>query len=409
MKRYALLGALLAVGVIACQPPAPPPACTTTNPEPASSVVQSGVETDDAKLALLLPTDIDEVQADRVLADPTNIAAGDIIVANCNEGLLRKVTNVTTQTSPRAGVSPQAIRKVYIETAETSLEELVKAGEADINFGDLPFEQASNVVKAQGVTTQAVTGVITIKDAKFALSAADVTLNGKVTSELDPKFKLVFDGSGIKFFEAGLGGSLTVDLTAGMILKAAAEQSKNAILWSGEFKRAFLIGAVPVVVVVTPRLVVGARATASATGTVTAGIKPTFAMSYGIKYDRTASADPAKRWSKSFSSPAFSLNPTFNYGGSTNVSATAFVRFEMDIKFYGVAGPKLTAEPAITLNLNPANENPRATLTAGVTTFGSLTAGFKILGVGMQTDFGVLTLLDSRVLLNCTTTACTKP
>ena len=127
MKRVALLGALLAVGVIACQPPpAPVAACTTTNPEPASSVVTpTAIVTDNAKLAVLLPTDIDAVEANRVLADPTNIAAGDVIVANCNEGLLRKVTNVTTQTGPSFGASPQAIRKVYIETAETSLEEVI--------------------------------------------------------------------------------------------------------------------------------------------------------------------------------------------------------------------------------------------------------------------------------------------
>jgi hypothetical protein len=410
MKRYVLLGALLAVGVIACQPPAPPQAaCNTVNPEPASSVVvTTPVATDNDKLAVLLPTDIDEVQTDRVLADPTNIQAGDVIASNCNDGLLRKVTNVTTQSPPNARVTPQGIKKVYIETAEASLEEVIQAGESDINFGDLAFEQASNTVNAQGVSVQAVTGVITIKNAKFGLSAAEVTLNGKVTSTLDPKFKLAFDGSGIKTFEAGLSGSLAVDLTAGMVLKAAIQSNSERELWKGEFKRAFLIGAVPVVIVVTPRLLVGARAASSATGSVTVGIKPEFNMGFGLKYARNA-ADPTKgTWTKTFQAPQFALSPTFNYQGSTNVTASAYVRFEMDIKFYGIAGPKLSTEPSINLNLNPSSETPRATLSAGVTSFGGLNVGFKILGKGMDVDFGVLTLLDEKVLFNCTTTTCTK-
>ena len=406
MKRVALLGALLAVGVIACQQPAPVGACTTTNPEPASSVVTpTAIVTDSAKLAVLLPTDIDGVEANRVLADPTNIQAGDVIVANCNEGLLRKVTSVSTQTGPSFGASPQAIRKVYIETAATSLEEVITAGEADVNFGQMAFNQADLSSSPDGVRVQEVTGVLTIKNARFALKAADFTLNGTVKSTLDPKFNLVFADGSLKRFEAGLGGSLAVDLKAAASLKAGASEVAERELWKGEFKRAFLVGAVPVVVVITPRLLIGATIGGSASGNVTAGINPTFNMNYSIKYNREAAA--GAKWT-SAGNATFALNPTFSYGGSTNVNATTYVRFVMDIKFYGVAGPRLAATPLLALDLNPTGEAPRAKLTAGVAATGSLAAGFKILGVGMDVDFGTLKLLENNLAFNCDTNSCVK-
>lgn len=406
MKRVALLGALLALGVIACQQPvAPVAACTTTNPEPASSVVTpTAIKTDDAKLAVLLPTDIDAVEANRVLADPTNISAGDVIVANCNEGLLRKVTSVTTQTGPRFGVSPQAIRKVYIETAPTSLEEVITAGEADVNFGEMAFDQADLSSSPDGVRVQEVTGVLTIKNARFALKAADFTLNGTVKSTLDPKFNIVFADGSVKRFEVGLGGSLAVDLKAAISLKAGAEERVQRELWKGEFKRAFLIGAVPVIVVVTPRLVIGASIGGSASGNVSVGVKPTFDMAYSVKYNREGPVNA--KWTSAGTLPTFAINPSFTYNGNTNVNAGAFVSFVMDIKFYGVAGPRLTATPLISLNLNPTNSAPRATLTAGVESKGSLAAGFKILGAGMDLAFPELTLLDEKKTLSCDTDSC---
>ena len=407
MKRVALLGALLAVGVIACQPPPAPPvaACTTTNPEPASSVVTpTAIQTDSTKLAVLLPTDIDAVETNRVLADPTNIQTGDVIVANCNEGLLRKVTNVTTQTAPYTGVRPQAIRKVYIETAATSLEEVITAGEADVNFGKMAFDQADLSSSPEGVRVQEVTGVLTIKNARFALKAADFTLNGTVKSTLDPKFNLVFADGSLKRFEAGLGGNLAVDLKAAAVLKVGASEVAERELWKGEFKRAFLVGAVPVVVVITPRLLIGATIGGSASGNITAGINPTFNMAYSIKYNREAAA--GAKWTSGGTAPTFTLNPTFGYSGSTNVNATTYVRFVMDIKFYGVAGPRLAATPIVSLDLNPTGTVPRAKLTAGVEATGSLAAGFKVLGVGMDVDFGTLKLLDKKLTLNCDTNSC---
>lgn len=406
MKRVALLGALLALGVIACQQPASPvAACTTTNPEPASSVVTpTAIQTDNAKLAVLLPTDIDAVEANRVLADPTNIQTGDVIVANCNEGLLRKVTNVTTQTGPSTGVRPQAIRKVYIETAPTSLEEVITAGEADVNFGAMAFDQADLSSSPDGVRVQEVTGVLTIKNARFALKAADFTLNGTVKSTLDPKFNLVFADGSLKRFEAGLGGSLAVDLKAAATLKVGLSEVAERELWKGEFKRAFLVGAVPVVVVITPRLLIGATIGGTASGNITVGINPTFNnMAYSIKYNREA---VGSKWTSAGTALTFTLNPSFSYGGSTNVNATTYVRFVMDIKFYGVAGPRLAATPLVSLDLNPTGTVPRAKLTAGVSATGSLAAGFKILGVGMDVEFGTLTLLEKMLTLNCDTSSC---
>ena len=404
MKRYALLGAMLAVGMIACIPPATPEAaCKTVNPEPASSVTQTGIKTNDAKLAVLQPTDIDGVEDGRILADPTNIAAGDVIAANCNDGLLRKVTKVTTQGVPGNGLSPQAIRKVYIETAAASLEEVVTDGTADVNFGQMAFDQADLSSAAPGVRAQEVTGTLTIKNARFNLSAADVTFNGTVKSTLDPKFNLVFDGGSVKTFEVGLGGNLAVDLKAAMTLKAGVAAVSERTLWQGDFKRVFLVGAVPVVVVATPRLVVGAQIGGGASGNITAGVTPTFNMAYSVKYNRDA---PGSKWTSAGTPPNFTLNPTFSYGGSTNINASAYVRFIMDIKFYGVAGPRLTASPLISIDLNPTGSTPRAKLTTGVESTGSLAVGFKILGVGLDLAFPELTLLKKTVTFSCDIDSC---
>ena len=71
-----------------------------------------------------------------------------------------------------------------------------------------------------------------------------------------------------------------------------------------------------------------------------------------------------------------------------------------------MAGPRLAATPLVSLDLNPTGTVPRAKLAAGVSATGSLAAGFKILGVGMDVEFGTLTLLEKMLTLICDTNSC---
>jgi hypothetical protein len=398
MKRYAAITAFLALGVLACNQIIPPPAvitCTPAEVQPAASVTETTPIVSTASFKAVDANKIGAVEDNRLLMDSTGLATGDIIASNCNDGLLRKVSKITTTGLP--GIRPQDFSKVYIETEAAPLEDIITSGEVTADYGELNFAQAQGIQLQSGVNVQAVTGELKIASKVFKTGPVTVTLDGKLVSALQPKFRIKFVGGKVDVFEVGLAGLLIVDLQGKIQATLAATQNNEAELAKFEFKRAFLLGAVPVVMVVTPRLLVGYNVGVSGDVSVTAKVTPTLNMGYGLKYVR-AEPDPTKKWQKVPTPPSLTLNPTFNYAAQVQGTAGVYAKLVIGVKFYGIAGPELTAESKVTLNLT----NTGAKLFFGSNAKGTLAAGFKVLGLDLNTSLPDVPMFNASQGFNCT-------
>jgi hypothetical protein len=393
MKRYAAITAFLALGVLACEqtvPPAPV-TCTPAAVQPASSVTVDVPVVAAARFKAVDASKISEVQANGLFVDNTlNLAEGNIIASNCNDGLLRKISKAPTTSS--SGIRPQDFSKVYIETESAPLEDIITSGDVSGDYGELNFAQAQGMQLQSGVKVQAITGELKIAKS-FSAGPATVSLDGALVSKLLPKFRIKIVAGKVEVFEVGLAGSLEVNLQGKIQGTLGAALSNEAAIAQFEFKRAFFLGAVPVVMVVTPRLLVGYNVGGSGTVTVTAKATPKLNMGYSLKYDK---ATPNK-WFPIKTPPALTLEPEFNYAAQVQGSASVYAKLVIGVKFYGIAGPELTAESKVSLNLNPTG----AKLTFGSSAKGSLAAGFKVLGLDLNTSLPDVSMFNATQGFNC--------
>lgn len=368
--------------------------------------VVSGSFTPATNTKVLDPDTVEVAPSQLVVTDNTFTAnAGDTLVSNCNDGLLRKVTGVSTQFVRGNGPSAQAIRKVYIQTTDAALEDAVASGEATLDFQTLQIGDASLVQSVPGVEAEAITGKIALKNVTFSPAPGmTVTLNGSVTQSIDPTFRLQFADKKISQFQAGISGTLSSELKASITAtgKATLTAAQEQELARYSLKRAFLVGAVPVIVVIEPKLIAGAGAGADKAITVNAGVAPSLSVNLGAKYDGATG-----KWSSLSSSPTFkaSLNPSYSYSAPGGGQGQVYAKLVLDVKFYGVAGPSLEAKPFANLTINAGNPT-LASVTGGLSGTGALKAGFKVLGKGMDTEYA-LPAVENKQNFTCSTSGCT--
>jgi hypothetical protein len=406
-RRWILLAGLTSVALVACpQPPAPAPVVTCANSptfEPASSVTVTGVTTD-ASTRVVDAADISSVEANRLQVAETGGAfkAGELVISECNEGLIRKISGIQPAVSGQQ-LSPLGIKKVYIQTEDATLEDVMTSGTADIGFGDVDLDKAVTTQSLPGIHTQAVNGKIGFANVKIPLpTGATVTLNGFVQQTLDPKFNLVFSKNSLEKFEVSLKGSFAAELkgtleTGGKFaLQTGTEQSVAQY----KITRAFLVGAVPVVIVLEPKLIVGAKIGANDTVKVTAGITPTLTLNLGLSYDRNR----ATKWQVASNPASLALNPTFAVTVPTQGNGAVYAKLVLGVKLYGVAGPVLEFKPYIDTDLNP---NSTAAFRTGVSSSASLAAGFKVLGKGLELAADLPQPAPAAMNYLCTTAKCT--
>lgn len=387
-------------------------ACSTVNQnvsqvctEVTDKGVVSGSFTPAASTKVLDPNAV-EVSPDQLVVTDNNFtaAANDVLVSNCNDGLLRKVTGVSTQFVRGNGVSAQAIRKVYIQTTDAALEDAITSGDASLDFQTLQIGDASLVQSVPGVEAEAITGKIALKNVTLnPAPGVTVTLNGSVTQSIDPTFRLQFANKKVSVFQAGITGTLSSELSAKVTTtgKAAGATSVEKELAKYSLKRAFLVGAVPVIVVIEPRLIAGANAGADKAITVSAGVAPSLTVNLGAKYDGATG-----KWSSLSSQPAFkaSLNPSYSYSAPGGGGGQIYAKLVLDVKFYGVAGPSLEAKPFANLSIN-AGTPTQASVSGGLAGTGALKAGFKVLGKGLDTEYALPPVSNSQNF-TCTTGGC---
>jgi hypothetical protein len=282
-------------------------------------------------------------------------------------------------------VNGQAVRKFYLKTENAALEDAIASGEVTLQT-DLTIGEANMVQALDGVRVQDFTGRINLTNVKFdipGVPGASITLNGFIEQTLKPNFNLKFSSGSIEVFKAGMSGTLKAQLTATIQANASYSPfSLNKELASWNIKRAFLVGSVPVVVMLQPKLIAGVSSNASGKVTVTVGIAPTFITNVQLDYNRARTTNGG--WNNTFTA-IFALNPPFNYSVPVQGSINAFAGLAMDIKFYGVAVPSLEAKPFINLTLS--GNNGSAALKTGINGKSKVEAGFKVLGKGLETSY----------------------
>lgn len=366
-------------------------ACPTTPAAPTIDV--------NSNVKVLAAADVSAADPTQLTVSTPGLVAGDVVVSDFkdtdDDGLLRRVTSVTTASVPNtSGVGPQAITKVYVKTEAATLEDVFSNGEADIPFGGLDFGQVSTQT-ARGVQIEAVTGNITLSNIKLPLpnGVGDVTFNGSISQSLEPTFKLTFAGGKVDQFEIGLSGTLAASLKAKLstTAKLTTPVDLEKSIASTSIRRLFFIGAVPVVVVIEPKVVIGMSGGAGDKVTVEAGIAPTLSGAFKVAYN--AKLASTKRWTTSWTPPTFNLNPSFSYTVPTTATGQTFAKLVMDVKFYGLFGPSLETKPFLGLDLK---SNGTATTEAGLAATGTLKAGLSILGKSIEITTDPLTQKASQ-------------
>jgi hypothetical protein len=365
-------------------------ACPTTPPTPTIGV--------NSNVKVLATADIAVADPTQLEVSVPGLAAGDVIVSDFkdtdDDGILRRVTSVQTASVPNpSGVGPQAITKVYVKTEAATLEDVFNTGQADIAFGGLDFGQVSTQT-AQGVQVEAVSGDITLSNVTLPLpnGVGTATFNGSISQTLEPSFNLTFTNGKVDQFEIGLSGKLSASLKAKISTTAKyTNLDLEKGIASTTIRRLFLIGGIPVIVVIEPKVVIGMTGGSDAKVTVEAGIAPTLSGAFKLAYNSKAAS--TKRWTSSMTTPTFALNPSFSYTVPSGATGTAFAKLVMDVKFYGLFGPSLETKPFLGLNLKT---DGTATTEAGLAASGTLKAGLSILGKSMEIATDPLTQKASK-------------
>ncbi len=371
-------------------------ACGPTTPQNSLDLKPNAVVLPDDEVDSATATDMN-VQTDK------DLATGQIVISDEGEGLVRRITEVT---ETGAGmVNGQAVRKFYLKTENAALEDAIASGDVTLET-DLTIGDANMVQALDGVSVQDFTGKINLTNVKFdipGVPGASITLNGFIEQTLKPNFNLKFSSGSIEVFKAGMSGTLKAQITATIQANASYSPfSLNKELASWNIKRAFLVGSVPVVVVLQPKLIAGVSSGASGKVTVTVGIAPTFTTNVQLDYNRSRTTNGG--WNNTFTAN-FALNPTFNYAVPVQGSGNAFAGLAMDLKFYGIAGPSLEAKPFINLTLS--GNNGAATLKSGINGSSKVEAGFKVLGKGLETAYNGPSIEQARTFSCQAPSTCT--
>ena len=397
-----LLAALGSGALLACQPPQAAAPCPARDYQPTASVTETVKVQTVATAKVVDGTEISAVEKDRLLVADKNFKAGDFIVSNCGEGMVRQVVSTEAAPAGAGGFLPQNIRKVYVKTQEASLEDAVTAGDVNVDFGTLDFSQPTTASADPGIRPQAFNGKIDIKNVTVPLpTGASITLNGFLQQSIEPTFQMSFSQGSLEKLQVGVKGDVTAKLEASLktSAKLTTPLSAEREVAKYNFTRAFLVGAVPVVVVIEPKLIVGGSAGGDDPIQITAGIAPTVKMNLLVSYDRKRTGN---KWDVTSGATA-SLNPSFAVTTPGSANGKTYTRLALGIKFYGVAGPELAVKPFLVGKFNP---DKTAGFNAGVSSEATVRAGFKILGKGLEVATDALTDVPVKQDFTCTLNGC---
>lgn len=294
-----------------------------------------------------------------------NINAGDIIVSDAGEGLLRRVVSIRT-----------AGGETIVATTHASIAEALPTSDFQANFASSAMKGARLLRAAKGVslapsskpnTTNITFAKVVLydKDGDYTTEDDQMTATGALSLELT--LSISWKTGGGKLEKCSIGASLTgtislrMDAPFEVDMPDALNGTPTLIGTIDLPSEYFMAGILPVVITNQIDVYVGADGSLSAK--LTAGITNTTTLAVGANY-----ANGQWTWTKSASNNFTLEPPTLSGDASLKVFAEPTVK----MKLYGVVGPTVTIDGYVEgdasgqVNLATGNVDFSAGIYAGV-------------------------------------------
>jgi hypothetical protein len=277
-------------------------------------------------------------------ASGIDVQVGSLLVGARGGGYVRRVSSVLADGNA-----------LEVTTEPASLADAVLAGDLELPL--VPAD-AAWVQCPEGASCAAIDFIDLSDTVLFEGDVAGVPLSVKIpqgglhfTPAVDFDMSVGFPGK-IKRLSGTVTGTFTADLEvqaqAGGAVEFAREidlSGPGASLYSYPFT--FVaptpLGPLPIVGTANMDVFVGFRARASAVATVSTGVSASAEIAVGATFENgewTASAEPSVQAS----------HQPIQLDGEANTSIEAYARPEINVVFYGVAGPRVAIEPLVRLS-----------------------------------------------------------
>lgn len=318
---------------------------------------------------------------------------GDIILSSAGEGLLKKVKNIS-----------QSDGQLIIETDSACLTEVIQQGliefevpltstmikSIDYHYPGMVLKNTDLKSTDQTMLAWDINIVLYDYDGNQATTGDQIKLLGNlncnwtISTKIDIGF---FEGlKEVKFgFESG--ENMDLQLVAGL---QYSFEKKFTLATVNFAPITIMVGPVPVVF--TPQFKIVAGVDGYANASVTSEVGQSISFNAGIRYLKNQGWAPYQSFTKSLTFDPPQLN--------MNAGAGAYVKPEMSVKLYSVAGPFANLKIYGKLNANLL-ESPWWKLYGGMT----MNAGVKMeIFNRFQLDFTVSDLIKYEIVLSQATT-----
>jgi len=326
--------------------------------------------------------------------------AGDYIVSSSGEGLLRKITNVSTLND-----------ETVLQTESATLEDVIEQGDIDLDQ-PLTVSQVRNIDYYYSGVRLVNEGSKGADATQFKWDMADVVLydydgnnstandqikisgNFECTYRITGKIKISWT---LKLKEVKFGFKSSENLNLNLNSGVKYNFERKYTLASVNFTPiTVFVGPVPVVFVPNLKIILGIDG--SADGSLSSGITQNLSFDAGIKYIKGDGWSPYSDFDKSFTPQPLVLK--------ANASAGASLKPELSIKVYGVAGPFANLKFYSRLEANYLSEAFHWKLYGGVMM--GVGAKVEILGKSLK-SFSKDDLFKYELMLTQSTTPVTLP
>lgn len=266
--------------------------------------------------------------------NPPEIVTNDIIVGDQEEGFLRKVTSVSSNGNT-----------ITMQTTQANMEDVFK--DAIIEFDtDLSNSSRMNNGKSEKYKINYLAKGVQFSGNGFEFDFSNIILyqEGALTFEItdgtvtfNPNFSFKgdyshFDGLDFIAFKAN-NAELNIDVEVSLNASAGVSLPElSTTLADVEKKLKFLVGGVPVVVIVNTTLVAELSASIDSNFDITTGFTNNYLLSTSAKYEND-------NWTGGFNlSPSIAPKP-INMEGEVNIAQKLTITPKVSVKFYGIIGP----------------------------------------------------------------------
>ena len=260
------------------------------------------------------------------------IKVGDIIVSEAGEGLLRKVKSVSTvgnetKVQTESATLTDVIQQGLIEYDQPLTISQIKS--IDYNYAGLKLKTDNSKGAEQTQFSWDINAVLYDNDGNLATTSDQIKLIG--TFNCDWRLALRIDvglSTGLKEVKFGYESSENLDLQ--LIAGIQYSFEKKITLATVNFTPIVVtIGFVPIVF--TPQLKISVGIDGSANASVTSKITQSISFNAGIQYLKDQDWSPYNTFDKNIGFQPPQLN--------MNASTSAYLKPELLIKVYAIAGP----------------------------------------------------------------------